>query len=65
MKTIEIYESSVTTENDIDTIVFNVDSSKMKAPANIQYSVDSCELIEYLGTHILNKQRHAGFDKSV
>jgi len=56
MKTIEIYESSVTTENDIDTIVFNVDSSTMKAPANIQYSVDSCELVEYLGTHILNKQ---------
>ena len=56
MKTIDLYQESLTTDNDIDTIVFALDSSAMKAPGNIQYSIDSCDLVEYLGTHILNRQ---------
>ena len=61
MKTIDLYQESLTTDNDIDTIVFALDSSAMKAPGNIQYSIDSCDLVEYLGTHILNRQSKGSF----
>jgi len=37
VKIIELKKQSVTTDNDIDTITFNLDTSAMKAPGNIQF----------------------------
>ena len=37
VKIIELKEQSVTTDNNIDTLTFNLDTSAMRAPGNIQF----------------------------
>lgn len=58
MDTMRIKQMKMKNKNGKNIYGFNVKSDNFPGPGNIEYSVDSCELIEYLGhKKVLNRQQ--------